>query len=199
MSSASHEWGLRPGSQVDGPGEGIIEVIVTDMEMTDRAMLRASDREPAVVPTLMVAERPAPDLSRWFYSTVGRDWHWVDRLVWTDEQWMAWVDRPEHHLVSAWVDGAPAGYFELEQQGASVELAYFGLMPAFIGQGIGGWMLAEALQRAWAVPGTERVWLHTCSLDGPNAVANYQARGLVPVGQYSEWRVDPAAGTDRGA
>ncbi len=193
MSSNSEPQVLRPGSQVDGPGEGIIEVIVTDLEMTDPAMLRRPSREPATVPSLMVAERPAPDLSRWFYSTVGWDWYWVDRLVWTDEQWMAWVDRPEHHLVTAWVDGAPAGYFELEQQGSSVELAYFGLMPKFIGQGIGGWMLTEALERAWSVAGTERVWLHTCSLDGPNAVANYQARGLVPVGQYSEWRVDPAS------
>ena len=62
----------------------------------------------------------------------------------------------------------PAGYFELEEQPPStVELVFLGLLPDFIGQGLGGWLLTQALERAWSVSGTERVWLHTCSLDGP--------------------------------
>jgi len=183
---------FRPGSLADGPGDGVIEVIVTDLEMADPTMLRPA-RAPKVDVRLMAADRPAPQVSKWFYTLVGADWHWVDRLVWTDEQWLRWVDRPEHHLTTAWVDGVPAGYFELEQQSTSVELAYFGLTSHFIGQGLGGWLLTEALQRAWSVPAVERVWLHTCSLDGPNAVANYEARGLKQVGQYSEWRLDPGS------
>jgi GNAT superfamily N-acetyltransferase len=78
------------------------------------------------------------------------------------------------------VRGTPAGYAELERQGAGdVEIAYFGLIPAFIGQGLGGWLLSHVIERAWAMAATTRVWVHTCSLDGPHALANYKARGMV--------------------
>ncbi|MEX1019795.1 MAG: GNAT family N-acetyltransferase [Litorilinea sp.] len=60
---------------------------------------------------------------------------------------------------------------------SSVEIAYFGLLPAFVGQGIGGLLLSTAIQRAWAWQ-AQRVWVHTCTLDHPNALQNYQARGL---------------------
>lgn len=169
-------------------------------------------REPGLPATLVVADRPDPELSRFFYRLVGGPWLWVDRLGWTPDQWLAWVDRPEHQLISCWCPpppgpspGAPgvepppgrepepgwvpAGYVELEQQGTAVEVVYFGLAEAFIGQGLGGWLLTEGLRRAWAVPGTERVWLHTCSLDGPNALANYRARGLEVTGETIEWRL----------
>jgi len=59
-----------------------------------------------------------------------------------------------------------------------VEILYFGLAEAFFGQGFGGPLLTHALQSAWAWPGTTKVWVHTCSLDHPSALANYQARGL---------------------
>jgi len=84
---------------------------------------------------------------------------------------------------------APAGYFELEQQAAgTVELAYFGLGPGFAGEGLGGWLLTRALEHAWCLDGTERVWVHTCSLDGPGALPNYRARGMVPFAEHTEWR-----------
>ena len=60
----------------------------------------------------------------------------------------------------------------------SVEIVYFGLAPAFIGKGFGGYLLSCALKAAWAIPGAKRVWLHTCTLDHPNAIKNYEARGL---------------------
>lgn len=175
---------------------GATEVRVWSLEMRDPALLRAA-RQPAVALTLMRAEQPAPQLSRFLYLAIGGQWHWVDRLAWTDEQWQAWVDRPEHTLVSCWVDGVPAGYFELEQQGSEVELAYFGLMPDFIGQGLGGWLLTEALRTAWGIQGTTRVWVHTCSLDAPSALANYQARGMQVCAEETEWRrlIEPAAPT----
>ena len=75
--------------------------------------------------------------------------------------------------------GTPAGYFELEQQdhGATVEIAQLGLLPQFIGQRLGGHLLTLAVQRAWAL-GPRRVWVHTFSLDGAYALANYKARGF---------------------
>jgi GNAT superfamily N-acetyltransferase len=78
----------------------------------------------------------------------------------------------------AYASGTPAGYFELERQhDAAVELAYFGLLPRFIGQGIGGHLPTAAITRAWEM-GARRVWVHTCTLDHPQALSNYQARGF---------------------
>jgi GNAT superfamily N-acetyltransferase len=193
MAAGTPADAVGPGALVDGPGEGIIEVTVWNLEMTDPSLVRPAG-EPDIDVQLMVADRPAPQLSKWMYELVGGRWHWVDRLGWSDEQWRRWVDRPEHHLVTAWIDGAPAGYFELEEQPPSVELVHLGLTPEFIGNGLGGWLLNKALERAWAIPGTRRVWLHTCSLDGPHAVANYEARGFSPAGHQTEWRVAPVAG-----
>ena len=95
----------------------------------------------------------------------------LGRLPWTYERWRAWLDRPE---VETWVarrGGSPAGYFELERQdGGDVELAYFGLMPQFIGQGARRSPADRRDRRAWALPDTRRVWVHTCSLDHPSAL-----------------------------
>lgn len=71
-----------------------------------------------------------------------------------------------------------AGYCELHPVGADVEIAYFGLLPAFHGRGLGGALLEHALRRGFELGA--RVWVHTCSLDGAHALANYRARGLVP-------------------
>ena len=71
-----------------------------------------------------------------------------------------------------------AGFFELERMNDhSVEISYFGLLPAFIGRGLGKAMLTRAADEAWAL-GASRVWLHTCTLDAPNALPNYKARGF---------------------
>lgn len=165
------------------------EVTIWYLEMASQGELNPS-QQPEVDVQLMTAGRPAPELSRFFYRLVGSAWHWTDRANWTDEQWMAWVDRPEHRLVTCWSDGVPAGYFELEAKGEStVELAYFGLTAGFIGRKLGGWLLTEATTTAWAVPGTSRVILNTCSLDGPHALMNYQARGFTVVNQQTEWRL----------
>ena len=112
------------------------------------------------------------------YATVGGRWQWYYRLSWTREQWLAYLDRPEQETWVGYLRGAPAGYFELEYQaGDSVEIVYFGLLPDFIGKGLGGILLSSAVQRAWDV-GARRVWVHTCSLDHEVALDNYQARGF---------------------
>jgi len=141
------------------------------------------DLRPAAAPgdpvRLVRAEVPLPELSRFLYATVGAGWWWYVRLPWTRDEWMRWLDRPEVETWVAYVRGTPAGYFELERQAeGAVEIVYFGLVRQFIGQGLGGWLLTEALRRAWALDGTTRVWLHTCTLDAPQARANYEARGL---------------------
>jgi GNAT superfamily N-acetyltransferase len=157
--------------------------------------------------TVTRAEIPSPELSRYLYTAVGGDWWWTNRLDWTYDRWLAHLDRPELQTWVGYVAGTPAGYFELERQprsaaragdgtaeagepgaepGADVEIVQFGLLPGFVGRGLGGALLVAAAQRAWAMapgegaPGgpVRRVWLHTCTLDSPPALANYQARGF---------------------
>lgn len=124
------------------------------------------------------AEIPSPELSRFLYTGVGGDWYWRDRLVWSYDQWMAYLNRPAVQTWVAYEAGTPAGYVELEaQQDGSVKIAYFGLMRQFFGRGIGGYLLTRGIQQAWEMQ-ANRVWVHTCTLDGPYALKNYQARGF---------------------
>ncbi|GIH76373.1 GNAT family N-acetyltransferase [Planobispora longispora] len=131
------------------------------------------------------AEIPSPELNRFLYTAVGGDWQWTERLPWTWREWSEWLGRG----VETWVAyhrGTPAGYAELvPQDGAAVEVASFGLMHWAIGKGAGGRLLEFCAARAWDLAErrpdrepTRRVWLHTCSLDGPAALPAYQARGF---------------------
>ena len=183
---------------VDAQTPDAVPVTVWWLQQTDPGQVRAPSSEPAVEPVLLQARRPAPSLSRYCYLEVGGPWSWVDRVGWDDDAWLRWVGRPGHELWTCWVDGVLAGYFELDGSG-SVELAYFGLTQPFQGVGLGGWLLAEALRQAWSRPTTTRVWVHTCSLDGPTALANYEARGLVRYDEKVEWRLADRTGPSGGA
>lgn len=119
-----------------------------------------------------------PSFNKYLYRAVGRSWQWNDKLRWTDEQWRDYVADANLRTWVAYKVGTPAGYFELQkQEGDHIEIVYFGLMPDFIGHGLGGALLTEAITQAWNW-GASRVWVHTCTLDHPGALANYQARGL---------------------
>jgi GNAT superfamily N-acetyltransferase len=112
------------------------------------------------------------------YALVGDRWLWRDRLAWNDAELEAYLASPEVHIWTPLVRGETAGYFELK--GASdrtVELVYFGLAPAFFGRGIGGWLLTRAVEEAFAL-GAARLVLNTCTLDAPQALPNYLARGF---------------------
>lgn len=117
---------------------------------------------------------------RRLYAAVGGPWHWRDRLKWDDATLRGHLESP---LIGIWellVTGASAGFFELRKSGNDeVEIAYFGLIPSFIGRGLGGALLTAAVEEAWRFGG-QRVWLHTCTLDSPHALPNYKARGFVP-------------------
>jgi len=173
--------------------------------MTDPARLAPA---PEPDPSLEVrqVELPSPEFSRALYAAVGSDWWWTDRLSWTFARWMQWLDRPELETWVAYVRGAPAGFaeLELERDGDAVELASFGLLPAFVGRGLGTRLLDFALRRAWE-QGPRRVWVHTCSLDGPAALRTYRGRGLEVYDERIEQvllpdqRPEPWPGADRPA
>ena len=110
---------------------------------------------------------------RFLYREVGQQYNWHDRFVWTDEQCPRASIRRMSRSRVLYTEGTPAGYFELQRHAdASVEIVYFGLMPDFLGRGLGKQMLTAAVQRSWAM-GAERVWLHTCTQDNPAALPNY--------------------------
>lgn len=117
---------------------------------------------------------------RYLYSEVGRLYHWIDRLVWTDEEIVAHLAQDSLSLFVLYYEGAPAGYFELsKEEDGSTELAYFGLVQEFLGKGLGKHLLSAAIAQAWQ-DGASRVWLHTCTLDDPAALPNYLKRGFQP-------------------
>lgn len=153
------------------------DITVYYLQMLDRGQLRPRLDSHG----LQVAECEVKQfqLNRFLYQYVGESWDWQDRLVWTDQQWQDYVQRDELRTWLAISQGSPAGYYELErQEGDEVEIRYFGLAPAFIGKGFGGYMLSHAIQSAWDWGQVSRVWVHTCNLDHPSALRNYQARGF---------------------
>ena len=154
-------------------------VRITYLEMLSRSELRPSQQVPRDV-LLLRAGVPLPELGRFLYTAVGGGWYWRDRLGWTWQRWHDWLSRPEVETWMACLKGTPAGYFELESQpGGNSQITYFGLIPSFIGKGLGGYLLTQAIDRSWQLqPDIRRVWVHTCSLDHPGALPNYLARGF---------------------
>jgi GNAT superfamily N-acetyltransferase len=119
--------------------------------------------------------------NRDLYLAVGQMWSWNDKRLWSDQQWKEYGLAPELRTFAAHYDGSLAGYYELRRDDAGgVEIAHFGLLPEFIGRGLGGALLTSAIEDSWRTTSSvSRVWVHTCTLDHPGALANYQARGLV--------------------
>ncbi|MBE9138916.1 GNAT family N-acetyltransferase [Nodosilinea sp. LEGE 07088] len=155
-----------------------IEVTTWYLEMRDAAQLRPKLSDRADL-DIRQAQVPCPEFSRFLYTSVGGQWHWYSRLDWSRERWLAYLSQADIETWVAYIAGTPAGYVELGKHAAGeVEIIYFGLLPQFIGQGLGGHLLTVGVQRAWAMA-TSRVWVHTCSLDGPHAYKNYAARGFV--------------------
>jgi ribosomal protein S18 acetylase RimI-like enzyme len=150
----------------------------TYLEMRHPGDLRRSRSADGDV-SLERIEHCPPGFWRFLYTEVGRLYRWVDRLAWTDEEIAAHLANPAIQLWVLETSGSVAGYFELRHgdDDDSVEIAYIGLLPAFVGRGLGRCLLTAAVERAWAC-GAERVWLHTCSFDHPAALPNYLARGF---------------------
>ncbi len=156
-----------------------IEVTRTYLEMRNPSELNGAK---IADPSIQIKEQPdcSIELFRDLYAEVGKNYHWIDRLPWTDEQIVAHLNNPENSIWLMTCDAETAGYFELRKcEDGSVEVAYFGLMPQFIGRGYGKHLLTCATEQAWAL-GAKRVWLHTCTDDDPAALPNYLKRGFKP-------------------
>nr|WP_086939604.1 GNAT family N-acetyltransferase [Thaumasiovibrio occultus] len=152
------------------------------LEMTTPAALNAKPQNPELA--VVEAKITQPSLNAYLYKLVGEQWQWTDKANWSSAQWENYANDPNLRLFVAYVQGTPAGYFELyqiaqpETNAITVDIGYFGLASDFIGKGLGGDLLTRCIQTAWALPNTTRVTVNTCSLDHPGALANYQQRGM---------------------
>lgn len=144
--------------------------------------------------TVVQARRPTIHYYRYLYDAVGRPWYWLSRKRKTDEELAQIIHDPRDEIHVLHADGVPAGFVELDRRvDGEVEIGQFGLVPEFIGQGLGKYFLQWAVDRAWDY-GPRRLWLHTCTLDHPNAVPNYLKAGFAIYKEESkEWQ-PPEAG-----
>jgi GNAT superfamily N-acetyltransferase len=151
-------------------------VTITYLEMRDSSQLCPKTTHDPRFRVVEIMEKNG-ELNRSLYILVGEAWAWRDKLAWSEEQWKAYAESVHLKTFVAYVDEEIAGYFELMKHEDSVEIAYFGLAPDFIGQGLGGVLLTQAIEAAWQLE-PSRVWVHTCTLDHPAALRNYLSRGM---------------------
>ena len=178
---------MLPDGTTDLP-PGKIAAVATFLEMTE---LPAMD--PAPVPADLSLQLIGGDLARYraLYRQVGEPWLWFSRAVMSDDQLHGVIADP---AVEAWAltrCGRDIGLLELDFRTADAcELVFFGLVPEATRQGLGRLMMDEAVRRAWSRP-IRRLWLHTCTLDDPRAVAFYRRSGFTPYKRAVEVAEDP--------
>ena len=118
-------------------------------------------------------------LNKFFYKNIGKKHKWIDRLVWTETQWIDYVSNKNVKTYVFKFKNDLAGFFELisHDEKKEVEIAYFGLLEEFQNKKLGSYLLSQAIEKSFK-ENIERVWVHTCSLDHKNALNNYIARGM---------------------
>ncbi len=118
-------------------------------------------------------------LNKFFYKNIGENHMWVDRLIWTENQWIEYVSNKDVKTYILKYKNDLAGYFELifHVEKNEVEIAYFGILKEYQNKKLGSYLLSEAIKKSF-IKNVNRVWVHTCSLDHKNALNNYIARGM---------------------
>ena len=118
-------------------------------------------------------------LNKFFYKNIGKNCQWIDRLIWTDLNWIEYVSNKNLFTYVLKEKIEIAGFYELlfDESSQEAEIAYFGILEEYFGKKLGGYLLSEAIKNSFIL-GAKKVWLHTCSLDHENALKNYLARGM---------------------
>jgi GNAT superfamily N-acetyltransferase len=178
---------ILPDGYFDVP-RGKIAAVVTHLEMTERPAL---PRDPQGAWSLRRVEAPELDWSRNLYCRVGEEWLWFSRLRMTDAELAAMVQSPLFEIHALALNGRDEGLLELDfRHAGQCELVSFGVTSKLIGSGAGRWLMNRALELTWSRPVT-RVWVHTCTLDHPSALAFYQRSGFRPFRRQVEISDDP--------
>ena len=153
-----------------------VEVKTFYLEMLARPQSTVPQHNAGLV--FLHAQRPMVSYYRFFYDAVGDPWHWITRKKMSDAEIAAILNDPKVEMHVMYCDGVPAGFAELDRrQEGEIQIVQFGLLPDFIGKGLGKFFLSWTLEKAWSYQ-PNRVWLHTCTLDHPAALPNYQKAGF---------------------
>jgi GNAT superfamily N-acetyltransferase len=124
------------------------------------------------------AEKPTVAFYRFLSDSVGRNWNWVDRKLMPEEDLRGIIGDDRVEIYVLYVAGTPGGYAELDRREENqIEIAYFGIIPEFTGQGLGRYFLHWTVEKAWSYD-PRRLWLHTCELDHPAALPMYLKAGF---------------------
>jgi len=170
---------------------GMIRTVVTYLEM-DAQPVRPRKPAPVERLALLRAERCTISFYRYLYNTVGEPWLWELRRRMSDDDLRAIIEDERVEIFVAYAGGVPAGYVELDRRTPGIaDIAYLGLVPEFIGRGLGPWLLDWAVDAGWALAGTARMTVNTCTFDHPKALLMYQRAGFVPVRQEARQLSDP--------
>ena len=154
-----------------------IPTVVTFLEMDARPSTPPRPHPPGKI-ALLRAETPPVHFYRYLYDTIGKAHYWVDRKKLSDAALKVLLDDPAVHLYVLYADGCPAGMAELDFRSPTTgQLAYFGLMPEYIGRGLGHYFLVQSVLNAWAEP-IKKLLVNTCTLDHPRALPLYQRVGF---------------------
>lgn len=171
-----------------------LNTTVTYLEMLERPDTHYH-RPANINAALLVAHEMPLHFYRYLYFNVGIHWNWEMRLRLKDEQLAAAIHDPNVEITVLYLDGAPAGFYEINRNAPDTDdLAYFGMMPHGAGRGLGRWFLASAIDACWAENPT-RVTVNTCTLDHPAALPLYQKMGFIPYRQ-SEGYVRPLSSNE---
>lgn len=172
------------------PGARQIEVVITYLEMTQRP-IRPTIPTPTGRLALMRVDSPSVGFYRYLYDTVGEPWFWTDRRRLDDDTLRSIVQDPKVETYVLYVNGEPGGYVELDRRPEpDIDIAYFGIMPHFVGRGFGPYLMNWAVDQAWQYA-PRRLTVNTCTLDHPKAVRTYQRVGFVPFRQERKLMDDP--------
>jgi len=128
---------------------------------------------------LKFLDKPDFQINKFFYKNVGKKHHWVDRLSWTEKQWIKYTSDQKVKTYILKKGDDFVGYFELifHFNFNEVEIAYLGLLEEYQNKKLGSYLLTCAIKKSF-LNNPKRVWVHTCSLDHKNALNNYIARGM---------------------
>ena len=168
-----------------------LDTVITFLEMTERT---ARQPRPAPLGKLAIlrAETPTRSFYLWLYRAVGKDWNWTDRLVWPDDELLSVIHDAGIEIIVLYIGGVPAGFAELDfRREGTCELALFGLLPEYIGRGLGGYFLDWIIDATWR-PGIARVLVDTNVRDHPRALAMYQKAGFRVVRREQAWLIPNA-------
>lgn len=168
---------------------GRLAAVQTFFEMRSRPAFRSAPREPS-----WRIERFAPvELERYFalFHRVGDEHLWTLRLLSPRDEVARLLRDPRYETYVLATSSGDEGLLELDfRVDGECEIGLFGVAPALVGRGAGRFLMNHALETAWSQP-IERFWLHTCTLDHPNAMAFYRRSGFVPYKRAIEIFPDP--------